>query len=209
MVARHSRLGRGKPARREPGWWPRGPYPRAWKQKVARWALWGTGGESHLADPVGRDNRTSAECGSSACLGAWRSPGGPAGSLGTCCENPGQCRHHTPRRLDVCVTPSASEPHAPKGRRGDLDPCRPGPECVERAHSCAEENDRTPRHDKFLGIKVGEASNPGAAPLCPWEPDPAFTSQFANFGEGWVALVYLGELDRDGSPSLSFKTGAP
>ena len=83
------------------------------------------------------------------------------------------------------------------------------PSVIERAHTCAEENDRTPRHDMFLGIRVGEASNPGPAPLGPWEPDPAFTSQFATFGEGWVAFVYLGVLDRDGSPSLSFKAGAP
>ena len=65
-------LGRGKPARREPRWRPRGPYPRGWKQKVARWALWGTGGEPHLADLVSRDNGTAAQCGSSALEGVAR-----------------------------------------------------------------------------------------------------------------------------------------
>ena len=54
-----------------------------------------------------------------------------------------------------------------------------------------------------------EASNPGPAPLGPWEPDPAFTSQFATFGEGWVALIYLGVLDRDETPPFSFRAGAP
>ena len=202
-------LGRGTPARREPVWWLRGPYSRAWRQKVARWAFWRAGCESHLADPVGRDSRIAAECTSSACLGAWHSSGGPGGNFGTCCENPGRRRHLTPQRLDVCVAPSASEARGPREGRGDLDTCRAGPQRVERAHTRAEENDRTPRHDRFLGIRVGEASNPGPAPLGPWEPDPAFTSRFATFGEGWVVFVYLGVHDRDGSPSLSFRAGAP
>ena len=75
-------LGRGKPARREPGRKPQGQYPRAWVQEVARWALWVTRGGSRLAGPVGRDNGTAAQCGSSACLKAWRGPGDPAGRSG-------------------------------------------------------------------------------------------------------------------------------
>ena len=58
-------------------------------------------------------------------------------------------------------------------------------------------------------VSEGGASNLGPAPLGPWEPDPAFTSQFATFGEGWVVIVFLGLHDRDGSPTLSFRAAAP
>merc|ERR1711906_30518 len=66
-----------------------------------------------------------------------------------------------------------------------------------------------PRRDRFLGVRVGEASNPGPGPLGPWEPDPAFTSRFATFGEGWVAFVYLGVPSRRQGSDLSFEAGAP
>ena len=56
---------------------------------------------------------------------------------------------------------------------------------------------------------MGEASNPGPGPLGPWEPDPAFTTRFATFGEGWVAFVYLGVPSQREGSDLSFEAGAP
>ena len=56
---------------------------------------------------------------------------------------------------------------------------------------------------------MGEASNPGPVPLDPWDLDPAFSSLFAIFGEGWVVFVFQGLHDRGGSPTLSFRAVAP
>ena len=172
-------------------------------------ALWKPGGESLLANPAGRARGGAAERGFSAGLGAGFGSSGPGKNVGTDSGSPGRRHRAAPLRLGIWTAPSAKDACTPRGGRGDLDSRRPNPECSKRAHACAEESDHSPRHDQFLGIRVGEASNPGPAPLGPWEPDPAFTSQFATFGEGWVVFVYNGLHDRDGSPTLSFKAAAP
>ena len=109
----------------------------------------------------------------------------------------------------IWIAPSVKDACTPRGGRGDSDARRLSPKCSKRAHAYAGGGDPSPRHDQFLGTRVGEASNPGPAPLGPWDPDPAFTSQFATFGEGCVIFVYHGLRDRGGSPTLSFRAAAP
>ena len=66
-----------------------------------------------------------------------------------------------------------------------------------------------PSHDCLRGARTGEATNPELTKvLPPWQPDPEYLSNFAMFGKGWIAFVFLGPIDVCG-PLLSFRVKAP
>ena len=168
------------------------------------------GGESLLSDPASGPHRGVAD---------WKFPAGRpragigAGGPGRTHETGNWCpgwRHRVaPLEPRSRIAPSVEGAHTPWSGRAENIARGSSPRCSKRAHACAEDGDPGPRHGRFLGTRAGEASNPGPAPLDPWDPDPAFTSLFATFGEGWVVFVFQGLHDRGGSPTLSFKAVAP
>ena len=138
--------------------------------------------------------------------GAGVGAGGPGRTDETGSWCPGWRHRVAPLEPRSWIAPSVKGARTPWSGRGESIARGSSPRCSKRAHACAEDGDPSPRHDRFLGTRVGEASNPGHAPL---DPCPAFNSLFATFGEGWVAFVFQGLHDRGGSPTLSFKAVAP
>ena len=65
-----------------------------------------------------------------------------------------------------------------------------------------------PSHDRFRGVRIGEASNFGPVTLPPWQPDSDHTANFAIFGEGWVVFVFAGPIVSCGT-MYSFPSRAP
>ena len=202
--------GRDAPCRREPGFWPGDPYPRTWRQKVARVALWRTGGVSLSNDPAGRPHSGVGDRGPPA---GRPEAGVSAGSPGRVDEadnwRPIRRHHIAPLALRSRLAPSVEGARAPWNGREECIARGSSRGCSKRARACVGNGDPGPRHDRFLGTRVGEASNPGPVPLDPWDLDPAFSSLFAIFGEGWVVFVFQGLHDRGGSPTLSFRAVAP
>ena len=154
---------------------------------MARVALWRRWGESSLGNTAGGPRGDCAEQGFLAGLGAGAVSSGIGQNNSTDSGRPGWRHHAAPLGLGTWTAPSVEGALSLGIGRGVSAARGPGPRCSERARAC-EGGELGPRHDQFLGTRVGEASNPGPAPFGPWDPDPAFTSQFATCGEGWVVF---------------------
>ena len=182
-----------------------------WKKKVGVLTLWmprEMGKRRRLpagapTSPQGRDcSREPHDPGS--C-----EPCSPTGVPKRICEE-GARLHQTPARSRAGRRVCQRREHAPAHSGDGRTKCQ----IEEKADKLTQKAGRFlwdvgPSHDWLRGVRVGEATNPGPTMvLPPWQLDPEYTSNFAVFGEGWIAFILLGPIEVCG-PLPSFRVKAP